>query len=75
MNGEKTNIPKLSRRQNNVYQMLRTGKYSVTEITIHLGYSDPRSYIKSLRDKGIKILDEWVENGEVRFKKYYIKAN
>ncbi|OJV76760.1 MAG: hypothetical protein BGO34_16925 [Bacteroidia bacterium 44-10] len=64
----------LSKRQRKVYDILRTGKYSATDITIALGYCDPRSYIRDLREKGITVLDEWVENEETKYKRYFIPA-
>lgn len=63
---------KLSKRQKKVYDLLLTGKYSVTDITIALGYGDPRSYIRDIREKGITVNDEWVEKQDVRYKLYYI---
>lgn len=65
---------KLSKRQKKVYDLLLTGKYSVTDITIKLGYADPRSYVKTLRDKGITINDQWEEKQNVRYKLYYITS-
>ena len=65
---------KLSKRQKKVYDLLLTGKHSVTDITIALGYGDPRSYIRDIRDKGITVNDEWIEKGEVRYKVYWIES-
>lgn len=65
-------IKQLSRRQKKVFDLLCTGKHSVTDITIALGYGDPRSYIRDIRDKGITVNDEWKENGDVRYKVYWI---
>lgn len=69
---ESKDIVKLSKRQKKVFKLLLTGKYSVTDITIKLGYADPRSYVRSLRDKGITINDQWVEKGDVRYKIYWV---
>jgi len=63
---------KLSKRQKKVFELLLTGKHSVTDITIALGYGDPRSYIRDIREKGITVNDEWVEKQDVRYKLYYI---
>ena len=65
---------KLSKRQKKVYDLLLTGKHSVTDITIALGYGDPRSYIRDIRDKDITVNDEWIEKGEVRYKVYWIES-
>lgn len=65
-------IKQLSKRQKKVFDLLCTGKHSVTDITIALGYGDPRSYIRDIRDKGITVNDEWIEKGEVRYKVYWI---
>lgn len=64
----------LSSRQKNVFNLLCTGKQSVTDITIALGYGDPRSYIRDIREKGIFVNDEWIEKGEVRYKVYWIES-
>lgn len=63
---------KISIRQTKVLNLLRQGKYSAADITIALGFCDPRSYIKTLRDKGFNIIDEWVETDDTRFKRYFI---
>lgn len=65
--------PILSKRQKNVYELLRTGKHSVADITIKLGYADPRSYIRYLRDKGVLVKDEVVHKDDVAFKRYWIE--
>ena len=64
----------LSNRQKKVFDLLCTGKQSVTDITIALGFGDPRSYIRDIRDKGITVNDEWIEKGEVRYKVYWIES-
>lgn len=64
----------LSNRQKKVFELLCTGKHSVTDITIALGYGDPRSYIRDLREKSITVNDEWIEKGEVRYKVYWIES-
>lgn len=63
----------LSIRQTKVLNLLRRGKHSAADITIVLGYCHPASYIRTLRDKGFNILDEWVEGEDTRFKRYWIK--
>lgn len=64
---------KLSHREQKVYDILKQEKKSVTQITIALGYSDPRSYVRSLRNKGVSVFDEWIRNKDVRFKVYWIE--
>ena len=64
----------LSNRQKKVFELLCTGKHSVTDITIALGYGDPRSYIRDLREKSITVNDEWIDKGEVRHKVYWIES-
>jgi hypothetical protein len=63
---------KLSKRQKKVFKLLLTGKQSAADITIQLGYSDPRSYVRELREKGINVQDEWLQREDVRFKRYWI---
>lgn len=66
------NRDRFSARQQNVENLLSEGKHSVTEITIKLGYADPRSYIRYLRHKGVNVQDEWVQNNNVRYKMYWV---
>mgnify|MGYP000843915395 FL=1 len=66
------NRDRFSVRQQNVENLLSEGKHSVTEITIKLGYADPRSYIRYLRLKGVNVQDEWVQNNNVRYKMYWV---
>ena len=66
------NRDRFSVRQQNVENLLCEGKHSVSEITIKLGYADPRSYIRYLRHKGVNVQDEWVQNKDVRYKMYWV---
>lgn len=65
-------IPKVTNRQRNVLNLLRNGKHSAADITIALGYCHPASYIRTLRDKGFNIVDEWVETKDTRYKQYWL---
>ena len=65
-------IKQLSKRQKKVFNLLLSGKHSVTDITVKTGYSDPRSYIRDLREKGITIYDQWVKKGDARYKIYWV---
>lgn len=65
--------PKLSNRQKKIYDLLMAGKFSVADITVALGYCDPRSYIRELRNRGVNVLDEWTKKDDVHFKRYWIK--
>ena len=66
----------LSNRQKKVFDLLCTGKQSVTDITIALGYADPRSYVRDLKSKGVIIHDEWIDAGDgVRFKRHWIESD
>lgn len=66
----------LSNRQKKVFDLLCTGKQSVADITIALGYSDPRSYVRDLKEKGVEIRDEWIDAGDgVRFKRFWIDSD
>ncbi len=67
--------PKLSNRQKKVYTLLKSEKLSAADITIALGFCDPRSYIKTLRDKGIVVRDEWIKKDDVRYKRYWVETD
>lgn len=64
---------KLSNRQTKVLNLLKSRKCSAADISIALHYSDPRSYIRELREKNINVLDEWVSLNDVRFKRYWVQ--
>ena len=66
---------KLSQRQQKVHHLLLKGKWTVVQLTIELLLADPRSYIFSLRKKGILVLDEWIKNGDTRCKRYWIEPH
>lgn len=63
----------LSNRQKKIYDLLMAGKFSAADITIALGYCDPRSYIRELRHRGITVLDEWISKNGTHYKRYWIK--
>lgn len=66
----------LSNRQKKVFKLLCDGKQSVADITIALGYGDPRSYIRDLREKSITVNDEWIDAGDgVKFKRFWIDSD
>lgn len=74
LNEQHKDTPKLSKRQKKVFELLLAGKHSAADITIRLGYCDPRSYIRELREKGIIVKDEWVQKEEVRYKLYWVEG-
>lgn len=66
---------KLTPKQTTIAKLLRSGgKYSAADITILTHFSDPRSHIARMRDKGVKILDDWRDNAnkDGRYKVYWI---
>lgn len=65
-------VLELTTRESRVLSLLMAGEVSVAEISARLGYCDPRGYIRSLRRKGVQIVDRWVTDGEVRYKRYCI---
>lgn len=57
-----------------LYALMQDGrKRSAADISIALRLSDPRSIIRDLRHKGVRILDQWrkAEHG-TRYKVYYL---
>lgn len=73
INFDGKDTPKLSKRQKKIYDLLTTGKFSVADVTVRLGYCDPRSYIRGLRNRGVDVLDEWIRKDDVHFKRYWIE--
>lgn len=65
--------PKLSIRQEKVVKLLQSRKCSAADISIALGYSDPRSYVRDLKAKGLNIINQWLESDGVRYKVYWIE--
>lgn len=65
----------LPRKQAAVYSLLLDGvPRSAADISIALHFSDPRSFIRCLRRRGIPVSDVWVQGvyGS-RFKRYFIR--
>lgn len=63
----------MTEKQKRVYDLLSNGKrYSVLEITIKTRIADPRSVIRTLRQMGIIILDEWKGKDGAKYKRYWI---
>lgn len=67
----------LPRVQRKVMAVLaQGGKYSVSDICIKTGASDPRGHISAMRRKGFDIQDEWRTSGDdVRYKVYWFNPN
>ena len=63
----------LTTRQQKVVNLLLSRKCSAADISIELGYSDPRSYFKRLIDKGIDVQSVWVDKPDSRYKVYWIE--
>lgn len=59
-------------RQEKVERVLKSGKHTVAQITLMTGFCDPRSYIRSLRNKGVQVKDEWCFSNGTKFKRYWI---
>jgi len=66
--------PKLSAHQGTIYNILsRGGKYSVADLSVYTHFSDPRSHIRNMREKGVPVRDEWRTTATgARYKVYYI---
>lgn len=64
----------LPRLQRAVYNLLaQGGQFSAADISIRLHLSDPRGHIRNLRDKGIRVLDEWhISEHGTRYKQYFL---
>lgn len=68
-------VKRLSKREARIADLLRSGKHSIVQLTFKTGYSDPRAYIRTIRDKGIKVQDSWIEKKDIRYKLYWIAPN
>lgn len=64
-----------SEQAKRLYSLLSDGcKYSVVDIMQQLYIGDPRSVIRTLRNSGVVILDEWrSDQSGNRYKVYWIK--
>lgn len=63
----------LTFRQKKVVNLLLSRKCSAADISIALGYSDPRSHVARIVRKGIKIQSAWVVEPDTRYKIYWIE--
>lgn len=66
----------LPHKQRRVLEVLmQGGKYSVADICVRTGFSDPRSHIRGLRAKGVPVADEWRDNEQDggKYKVYFLK--
>lgn len=52
---------------------LSGGQYSNVDISRIINTPDPRSHIRDLRKRGIKISDSWIKTAHSRYKIYFIK--
>ena len=57
-----------------VFSYLRDRKCSAAQITLALYVGDPRSVIRRLRNRGVKVYDEWkrTQNNTGQYKLYWI---
>ena len=49
------------------------GKHTAMDLSFRCRISDPRSTIRDIRNRGIVVCDEWVEENGSRFKRYWIE--
>ena len=54
---------------------LSGGEFSVLDISEKTGASDPRGHIRSLRNRGIPILDRMEKRKNRHYKIYFLKKN
>lgn len=56
-----------------VYSLLKEGGcFATFDIANRLNIPDPRSVIRYLRKMGIDVVDVWVHENKMRFKRYFI---
>jgi hypothetical protein len=73
---DKNNIlSTLTARQKNIYNLLCFRKCSAADISIELGYSDPRSHVARIIQKGIQVQSAWVNKSDTRYKIYWIEPD
>lgn len=73
---EKRPFDTLTARQKKIYGFLCSGWCSVVDLVRYSGFSDPRGYIRDLRNKGIAVTDKWKTTTEgARYKVYHITIN
>lgn len=63
----------LTPQERKMFDFLAKGKtWSAKQLMIHTGDRDPRSTIRYLRNKGVKVADRWVRGGGTRYKHYFV---
>lgn len=75
MGGKRVNkLNKSAQKQTQAILLLSDGhKHTAMEVSFKCHISDPRSTIRDIRERGIDIKDEWVEENGSRFKHYWIE--
>jgi hypothetical protein len=57
-----------------MYKLFLSGlKYTVVELTEILQTPDPRSHIRFIRNKGVNILDYWINSKNSKYKVYFLE--